>query len=66
MVLKQDKIQGCLELSTKHLEPTPGDMLTNPQLVYEKAKEMAERYMKEYAIARQQVKGFTCCNLGRI
>ena len=55
MVLKQDKIQGHLILSTKQLEATPGDMLTNPQLVYEKAEEMAERYMKEKAIAEQQV-----------
>ena len=55
MVLKQDKIQGRLELSTKQLEVTHGDMLTNPQLVYEKANEMAKQYMNDLAIAKQQV-----------
>ena len=59
MVLKQDKIQGRLELSTKQLEATHGDMLTNPQLVYEKAEQMAEQYMKgltpTQTIAKQQV-----------
>ncbi|PNG99694.1 30S ribosomal protein S1, chloroplastic [Tetrabaena socialis] len=34
--------RGHAKLSTKLLEPTPGDMLRNPQLVYEKAEETAE------------------------
>jgi ribosomal protein S1 len=37
MILSQDKDRGRISLSTKKLEPTPGDMLRNPQLVYEKA-----------------------------
>ena len=60
MVLSQG--QMSLDLSTKLLEPTAGDMLTNPQLVYEKAEEMAEQHMKglaptepSKAIATQQV-----------
>jgi len=36
MILSQDKDRGRISLSTKKLEPTPGDMLRNPQLVYEK------------------------------
>jgi small subunit ribosomal protein S1 len=28
------------------LEPTPGDMLRDPQMVYEKANEMAELFRK--------------------
>ncbi|PNH04632.1 30S ribosomal protein S1, chloroplastic [Tetrabaena socialis] len=34
---------GSVELSTKKLERTPGDMLRNPQLVYDTAEETAER-----------------------
>ena len=56
MVLRQDKIQGRLALSTKQLEATHGDMLTNPQLVYENAKEMAERFLNDLAIAERQVR----------
>lgn len=36
MILSQDKGRGRISLSTKKLEPTPGDMLRNPGLVYEK------------------------------
>ncbi len=36
MILSQDKDRGRISLSTKKLEPTPGDMLRNPALVYEK------------------------------
>ena len=31
-------------LSTKALEPEPGDMLTDPQKVFSKAEEMAAKY----------------------
>jgi small subunit ribosomal protein S1 len=36
MILSQDKERSRISLSTKKLEPTPGDMLRNPALVYEK------------------------------
>lgn len=36
MILSQDKERGRISLSTKKLEPTPGDMLRNPALVFEK------------------------------
>ena len=38
MILSHDRDKGRLSLSTKKLEPTPGDMLRNPQLVYEKVR----------------------------
>jgi small subunit ribosomal protein S1 len=36
MILSQDKEKGRISFSTKKLEPTPGDMLRNPALVYAK------------------------------
>ncbi len=51
MVLSQDKDRGRVALSTKKLEPTPGDMLRNPSLVYERAEEMAEEFKKRVAAA---------------
>lgn len=44
MVLSQDRERGRVTLSTKKLEPTPGDMIKNPQVVFEKAEEMAEQF----------------------
>lgn len=38
MILSQDRDRGRISLSTKKLEPTPGDMLRNPALVYEKVR----------------------------
>ena len=32
------------EITTKALEPEPGDMLTDPQKVFSKAEEMAAKY----------------------
>ncbi|PNH05145.1 30S ribosomal protein S1 A [Tetrabaena socialis] len=51
MILSQDRERGRVTLSTKKLEPTPGDMLRDPQLVYEKAEEMAEMFRKRVAEA---------------
>lgn len=51
MVLSQDKERGRVALSTKKLEPTPGDMLRDPQLVYERAEEMAEQFKQRVAAA---------------
>ena len=36
--------RGRISLSTKALEPEPGDMLTDPQKVFSKAEEMAAKY----------------------
>lgn len=41
MVIMSDNDGTRVSLSTKALEPQPGDMLKNPGLVYEKADEMA-------------------------
>jgi len=58
MILSQDRERGRVTLSTKKLEPTPGDMLKNPQLVFEKAEEMAatfrERVLAAEAAARAE------------
>lgn len=51
MVLSQDRERGRISLSTKKLEPTPGDMLRNPQLVYETAEEMAQTFRQRVAQA---------------
>ncbi|KAJ6816623.1 30S ribosomal protein S1, chloroplastic-like isoform X2 [Iris pallida] len=42
MVMSHDCERNRVNLSTKKLEPTPGDMIHNPKLVFEKADEMAE------------------------
>ncbi|PNH11552.1 30S ribosomal protein S1, chloroplastic [Tetrabaena socialis] len=52
MILSQNRKRGRVTLSTKKLEPTPGDMLRDPQLVYDKAEETAKMYrMKRTAEA---------------
>lgn len=44
MVLTQDMEKGRLSLSTRKLEPTPGDMLRDPTKVFAQAEEMAEAF----------------------
>lgn len=44
MVLQQDKEKGRISLSTKTLEPEPGDFIKDPQLVFDKAEEMCARH----------------------
>ncbi|GAB4818527.1 hypothetical protein N2152v2_005573 [Parachlorella kessleri] len=51
MVLSQDKERGRLALCTKKLEPTPGDMLRDPKLVYDKAEEMGALFRARVAAA---------------
>ncbi|KAJ7535019.1 hypothetical protein O6H91_12G014900 [Diphasiastrum complanatum] len=51
MILSQDKERGRISLSTKKLEPSPGDMLRNPALVFEKAEEMAISFRQRIAQA---------------
>lgn len=51
MILTQDRERGRISLSTKKLEPTPGDMLRNPSLVYESAEEMAQAFRQRVAQA---------------
>ncbi|HLO52286.1 MAG TPA: S1 RNA-binding domain-containing protein [Kamptonema sp.] len=47
MILDLDLLRGRISVSTKQLEPEPGDMLKNPQLVYEKAEKMAAKYCQQ-------------------
>jgi small subunit ribosomal protein S1 len=49
LVVSQDREKGRVSLSTKALEPEPGDMLRSPDMVYERAEEMAERYRQRIA-----------------
>lgn len=57
MILSQDRERGRVTLSTKKLEPNPGDMLRNPQLVFEKAEEMAEQFKKRVEAAELTARG---------
>ncbi|KAG1660279.1 hypothetical protein FOA52_006746 [Chlamydomonas sp. UWO 241] len=56
MVLSMDQARGRVTLSTKKLEPTPGDMLRDPQLVFEKAEEMAEAFRKRVDAAEMNAR----------
>ncbi|MEM7794692.1 MAG: 30S ribosomal protein S1 [Cyanobacteria bacterium P01_C01_bin.118] len=47
MIIDLDAERGRISLSTKQLEPEPGDMVKNPEIVFEKAEEMAERYRQQ-------------------
>lgn len=44
MILSMDRDKGRVTLSTKKLEKEPGDMLRDPQLVFENAEAMAEDF----------------------
>ncbi|MBD1899677.1 S1 RNA-binding domain-containing protein [Coleofasciculus sp. FACHB-64] len=47
MIISMDAEKDRVSLSTKALEPELGDMLKNPQKVYEKAEEMAAKYRNQ-------------------
>lgn len=47
MIIDLDADRGRISLSTKQLEPEPGDMLRNREIVFEKAEEMAEKYRQK-------------------
>lgn len=55
MILSQDRERGRVSLSTKKLEPTPGDMLRDPALVYARADEMAAEFRKRVAEAEASI-----------
>ena len=50
MIIDLDAERGRISLSTKQLEPEPGDMVKNPEVVYEKAEEMAAKYREQMQI----------------
>lgn len=43
MIIDHDKVNGRVALSTRALEATPGDVLRNIELVFEKAEETAKK-----------------------
>lgn len=47
MIIDLDAERGRISLSTKQLEPEPGDMLKNRASVLEKAEEMAAKYREK-------------------
>ncbi len=53
MIIDLDADRGRISLSTKQLEPEPGAMVKNPQLVYDQAEEMAAKF-REKMIAAQR------------
>ncbi len=53
MIIDLDADRGRISLSTKQLEPEPGAMVKNPQLVYEKAEEMAAKFREKLLAASQ-------------
>ena len=55
MIIDLDAERGRISLSTKQLEPEPGAMVKNRELVYEKAEEMAAKF-REKMLAQKQAK----------
>lgn len=55
MILTKDASMGRVSLSTKKLEPNPGDMLRDPQLVFERADEMAALFRANLQAVRNDV-----------
>eukprot|EP00882_Tetradesmus_deserticola_P011875 GHRQ01012568.1.p2 GENE.GHRQ01012568.1~~GHRQ01012568.1.p2 ORF type:complete len:124 (-),score=61.78 GHRQ01012568.1:2-373(-) len=53
MILSMDMEKGRVTLSTKKLEKEPGDMLRDPQLVFEGAEAMAETFRQRIVNADQ-------------
>ncbi len=47
MIIDLDAERGRISLSTKQLEPEPGDMINNRDRVYEMAEEMAAKYREK-------------------
>lgn len=44
MIVDHDKVNGRIALSTKTLEPEPGDMLKDRQKVFAQAEQTAKKY----------------------
>jgi small subunit ribosomal protein S1 len=57
MIIDLDAERGRISLSTKQLEPEPGDMVKNPQAVFDQAEAMAEKYREQMAQKQQGAAG---------
>jgi small subunit ribosomal protein S1 len=53
MIIDHDKVNGRIALSTKTLEPEPGDMLKDPQRVFDLAEQSAESYHQRMEAERK-------------
>jgi small subunit ribosomal protein S1 len=53
MILDHDKLNGRVALSTKTLEPSPGDMLRNMEAVFAQAEETAGKYHERMEAERK-------------
>jgi len=53
MVIDHDKANGRIALSTKVLEPEPGDMIKDPKMVFENADETAAKYHERMEAERK-------------
>lgn len=53
MIIDHDKVNGRIALSTKTLEPEPGDMLKDPQRVFDMAEETAAKYHERMEAERR-------------
>jgi len=53
MIIDHDKVNGRIALSTKTLEPEPGDMLKDPEMVFDKAEETAAKYHERMEAERK-------------
>jgi len=54
MIIDHDKVNGRIALSTKTLEPEPGDMIKDPERVYEQADETARVYLEKQEAERKK------------
>jgi small subunit ribosomal protein S1 len=53
MIIDHDKVNGRIALSTKTLEPEPGDMLRDPKKVFDMADETAKKYHERMEAERK-------------
>jgi small subunit ribosomal protein S1 len=54
MIIDHDKVNGRIALSTKTLEPEPGDMIRDQARVYEMAEETARVYLEKQEAERKK------------
>jgi predicted RNA-binding protein with RPS1 domain len=53
MIIDHDKVNGRIALSTKTLEPEPGDMIKDPKKVFDLAEQTAAKYHERMEAERQ-------------
>lgn len=54
MIIDHDKVNGRIALSTKTLEPEPGDMMKDPERVFAMAEETARVYLEKQEAERKK------------